>query len=750
MRVASQVAPGKPQILHCTEMSDVERERLHGTGRHTALGTLTVSQPVQVEFEFQIGELAVETGGQLLVVWRWPFDWSDLQTQQPDADGYLRIETELSGPVEQPPQLHARYNWIAGIEPWHHQLQVKLTAGRLRPGDRVRLICGDQSQGGAGWRAPTCVADRARFLMLIDHAGEGSRIRLVDQPAFAVRASAAVRATVIAPSDAVAGQPFEFIVRGEDEWGNPSPLTEPISVQAIPHGTVCAIKPIDRPAVRPVRTFEAIAPNPGSIQLQTIAGCGSAVSNTVEVHGSRPTQQLFWGDLHSGQTEIGCGCGSLAEHYAFGRDCAGLQFMTHQANDHYVTVDDWEHTRQVTQEFDEPHRFVAILGCEWSALTKDGGDRNVFYLEDEPQLRRSGRFFREDPPDPTPDAPTAPEFHEAFGHQNVLVNIHVGGRMTNLEWYDQRIEKLCETHSTHGTVEWFFMDVLQRGHRVGLTAGTDGVMGRPGACQPGRRLIRNLSNGLTAVYARELTRAAIWKALQNGHCYATSGPRIRLEFDVNGHPMGTAVSLDTPPSIRFRVVGTEPIERVELFRGIEVCHSWEVAPRSPQSDRLIRILWSGTERKGTARLQRAIWDGTLRVNAGELELLETVNFQAVDDQAQQPSPQMVSWNSSTAGNAAGLVLKLSAPNSAQIDLETGAVNPSWPLAHVLESEQTLSAGGLNRQIRVGPAPLKTGPTEFSAEFQDASPAAGTHPYWIRVTQIGQSLAWSTPVYVTYG
>jgi hypothetical protein len=34
------------------------------------------------------------------------------------------------------------------------------------------------------------------------------------------------------------------------------------------------------------------------------------------------------------------------------------------------------------------------------------------------------------------------------------------------------------------------------------------------------------------------------------------------------------------------------------------------------------------------------------------------------------------------------------------------------------------------------------------ETTDAEALTGEYPYWIRVTQIDQSLAWSSPVYVT--
>ncbi|REJ95355.1 MAG: DUF3604 domain-containing protein [Planctomycetota bacterium] len=749
MLVASQVAPGKPEILHFPDVPDDERRQRHGTGTHTNIGTLTVSEATTVDFDFVVGSEPVATGGELLIVWRWPFDWSDLQAEDPAGDGFMRADFfPAAGRSASDVELGLRYNWIAGIEPWHHQIQIRVRRGELRQGDRVTLTCGDRSQGGGGWRAPTCAAARCRFLMLIDHQGKNRRARLVQEPSFRIVAGSPAGLTILAPSDAVANEPIELIVRADDEWGNPT--EPPASPQIRIDGeTVRDIEVLSTESSGRTIRLHVRVPSAGVSCLRAEAGPLAAVSNPVRVHASLPEQQIFWGDLHSGQTEIGCGNGSLAEHYAFARDCAGLQFITHQANDHYVTRDDWEHTRQVTEEFYEPGRYVTFLGCEWSPLTKDGGDRNVFYRSDEPVLRRSDRFFREAEPDPSPDARTAPEFHEAFRDLDVLVNIHVGGRMTNLQWYDQRIERLCETHSTHGTVEWFFMDALQRGCRVGLTAGTDGVMGRPGACHPGRRLIRNLRNGLTAVYATELTREAIWQALQHRRCYATTGERIRLRFEVNGSPMGSEITTDDPPRVDFEIVGTCAVERVDLFRGTKCLKTWQVAPPVAfDTERRLRLLWGGTERKGTARLQRVDWDGSLTIEQGGLTLIETVNFQSIADSARSTAPDRIEWSSKTAGNMAGIVVALDGGNSAALHFQTGPKSISFSVSDLMGGELTWDAGGVNRIVRLGIPPAADGPREFQQSFIDKEPPAGTTPYWIRVVQIDQSMAWSSPVYVT--
>lgn len=748
--ICSTAPPAKPELHHHFKMPKEERLKRHGKGTHTEISYLKVSEPTTVEFEWTIGEDVVETGGELLVCWRWPFDWSDLQTDDPTSDGYMSLQFEPASESDDGVTLRPVYNWFSGIEPWHHQIHVKVETGQLREGDRIKLTCGDTSQGSTGWRAPTCVDNHVEFLMAIDHQGNAIRNRLVQQPSFSIVPGPPVRIAAVVHSDTVAGEPAEVLVRAEDCWGNATLLEDMPIVTVEGETGETEIVPVDAEPVRPAYHFDVNFSQPGLFRLNVKAGDLEATTNAVTVHQSQPERELFWGDVHSGQTEIGCGSGTVAESYAFGRDCAGLQFITHQSNDHYVTLSDWNHVRNVTEDYYEPGVYVPFLGCEWSPFTKDGGDRNVIYNYDETVLRRSDRFFREDVPDPEPDVPTAPEFHDAFRDLDVLVNIHVGGRMTNLDWYEQKIEKLCETHSTHGTVEWFFMDALSRGYKVGLTAGTDGVMGRPGACHPGRRLIRNLRNGLTGVYAKELTREALWEAFQARRTFATTGERIRLLFQVNDADMGSEIKLDKPPQISFQIDGTKPIERVDLFRGVDIIESWTVSPPVENSgdEALLRVLWGGTERKGTAKHQRVDWTGSLSVGDGTLELVEPVNFQSYDDQASLKDVGQIDWSNKSAGNAAGLILRIRDTGSGTLQFKSGPASFEVKVAEVLDSNHRVDAGGVGRFVQIGPPPVDDGPLQFAMTTTDDESVNGEFPYWIRVTQIDQSLAWSSPVYVT--
>ncbi len=762
MLLTSGWGPGYPEIWHAADLSIEERLQRHGRGDYTPVRPLIAGEYVTITFHFEIGTEEVVSGGQLGIVWRWPFDWADLQTEDSAQDGYMVVSAvNRSDRSLEEVTLEATYHRFKGVEPWHHSIVLQVREGHLIRGDQISLICGDQTGGGRGWRVPTCKATSAGFLMLIDHTGSGRWVRLPDPPGFSILPGPPSRLVAIAPADAVIGETVDIRVRAEDQWGNPTPIPD-----RVPHLTVISSDGSSAQKENPpsapffdtlevstepaVYRFSAQFHQVGSYRIMASVPETELLteSNPILVYPARPQLRLFWGDLHSGQSEIGCGIGTLQEHYTYAREVAGLQFTTHQANDHYVTRSEWQHLREQASAFYVPGRFVTFLGCEWSPPTKDGGDRNVFYRHDEPRLRRSGRFFTETEPDPELDIPTAPDFHKALEGQEVLVNLHVGGRPTNLDYYAPAIERLAEIHSTHGTSEWFVLDALRRGYKVGITGGTDGVMGRPGACRPGWRLIRNLRNGLTAIYAEALTREALWEALQRRRCYATSGERIRLWVEVDGHMMGDEYQTPDNPSVSIAVEGTAPIERVDLWRGTEIICSWHLSPVSMRSDGWFRLLWGGTEQRGTARFQKVSWDGKLVVEGGGLLNVRSVNFQSPCDVFWREGIDTIAWRSATAGNQAGLLVEIQGDASTLCSFSSSPCTFTFRLAQVSLAPMTVDAGGVGRQVIVGPAPRSDGPREVALTYRDTKSMRGSCPYWVRVVQVDQERAWSSPVYVT--
>lgn len=102
-------------------------------------------------------------------------------------------------------------------------------------------------------------------------------------------------------------------------------------------------------------------------------------------------------------------------------------------------------------------------------------------------------------------------------------------------------------------------DALARGWHLGFVAGTDNHEGHP-------TQTRGQYVGLTCFRAAELTREAIWQAMDSRRTYATTGVPIVADFSLGGIAMGAQGTCPgkTAP-LTVRVHGTAPITCVELI-----------------------------------------------------------------------------------------------------------------------------------------------------------------------------------------
>jgi len=236
---------------------------------------------------------------------------------------------------------------------------------------------------------------------------------------------------------------------------------------------------------------------------------------------------------------------------------------------HRVHPTDWENLKRLVRRYNDPGRFVTLLGYEWSCPRY--GDHNVYYREDD------GELF-------VPDA--LPDLYDALEDQPVLVIPHhtgyaIGRRGKNWSFHHPRLQRLVEVISHHGSSECthdnFFplrnigmggnvsgssvRDALARGYHLGLIGGGD-------AHAPDQSFV------LTGVYAGGLGREAIFDALWARRTFATTGPRIQLFFAMDDQLMGSIYSTDTDPTIQISVSGTDKLEWVEVVRNGEVMHRW--------------------------------------------------------------------------------------------------------------------------------------------------------------------------------
>ena len=680
----------------------------------------------------------IRAGGRLALARRWGADWGPPQWDRPFDPNYTTISSTGKASLE------FRFERVEAWHPWDRVLYVRVSRGRLLPGDSVTIVYGDRSGGSPGARAQTFIEEASGQSVRIDPQGTGSWVE-IGTTAVEIIGGPISRLVAVGPSKVRLGEEFELLIRAEDEWGNPasgySGFVEICGVEVDP----LHFGPAGRGVVRTAVSLPATGVHRLTV-LDRVHGL-MATSNPIQcVPGSLPSR-TFWGDIHA-QSEIGCGSRSIANYFAHARDFSGLDFASHQANDFLVSNSEWEETQAVTAEFNKPSHFVSLLGIEWSGETSVGGDRNLYFPHDREPIRRSSHRHVTDHSDIDTDLPTIRDVHQKYQSTNTLIVPHVGGRTSDLQVHDGHLERLIEIHSTHATSEWFLADALTRGMRVGVTGGSDGIDGRPGNSHPGDLSVRNLRGGLVAVEMPELTREALWQALHNRRCYATTGERILLEVNVEGHRMGSEFEIVHAPSIKISVEGTAPLESVAIYRGLEQVFSAPLIDAVPSRRDLIRIAWRGATQPGNWQRARLTWDGEATLASGTIRNARGYAFDSPAEGLRSVAPDRVSWRSITAGDWDGIILEIDGAPSARLCFRSAPASFDLPLSQLEKGPHSVIANGFRASVEVRYLPAEL-PLAWHGSFRDESIEAGVNPYWIHVRQEDGSQAWSSPVYIHY-
>lgn len=669
-------------------------------------------------------------GSRIGLARRWPSDWGPPQTARPDAADHLAVETR--------PAVGLRL--AVGREPsWHpfdHVLMLELLDPLPATGS-VALRFGHE---GPGHRVQTFYEESCALSVRLREPGASGWLE-IGRPSVRVVGGLPARLVLTAPSTVAAGEPFRVHLRLEDRWGNPAEgpeMTVELDGAAGPVRIGGAAGPLARVEVGP------LAAGIHRLGARDSAGLWRVTSNPIDCRPA-PALRVRWGDLH-GQSTIGCGARSFAGYLEHARDVAALDFAGHQANCFLVSAADWAEQQEVTRALHEPGAFVPLLGYEWSGETVVGGDRNLHFPGETGELRRCSHAFLEDTADLASDLPHVADLHAHFRGREVLGVLHVGGRTSNLDWHEPAFERLLEIHSTHATSEWILHEALARGYRMGVTAGSDGVDGRPGTSRPGRMTVRNLAGGLTAVALPELSRPALWRALRERRCWATTGARILLELEAEGRPMGSELRLAGPPTFAVRVEGSGPLESVELMRGSEPIAAASLAGEG-RSDRL-RLAWWGLAAPGNFARARMVWDGGLELLDARLLEAQGWAFDSPEEGIVAQSRTGLAWRSVTAGDWDGVILRLEEGPDAVLAVSTGPLSCRLPLARLGDAPRLVEAADPPRRLELRRLPLRPPPPGWAGTFRDPTAGPGTHAYWLRVAQADGERAWSSPIWVT--
>lgn len=619
-------------------------------------------------------------GSQLIISTDSDTDWEEPQTLDPDATGYLSLELPNRQPEEIPVSAALT---IISVK----KINLRILTGAVEKGESIVLTFGS----GAGHRMQTFVEARRYFhIEVIDPTG--CRRISPDSPFLRILGGPAESLVIINPTMFRWGTAFRFILKAQDQWGNPaSNFTEEIELQIgsyqktikLPKERAVAwveipadalikeninlkLLKINQDSQEIIRGVYRISAQSDSFSAKgnpmLFVETTEPMAEFVSSNGTKSVlalhEEQIWGDFHGGQvvdTE------KIPDYYTYARDVSGLSFTSYQRNDHEMTDLEWDTQKVTEKEFTKPGEFIPLPGYEWSADVHLGGDRNVLFPRAGlPLLRSSFSAVDCDKKDSSTILTDQKALYDHYRYTNVILLPHVGGRQANLDLHDPQLEPVVEIASTHGTFEWFYLDALKRGYEIGVVAGSDGYTGRPGGEYPGFIARRFSRSGTTAIRTKELSLKGVLDAIRARKTYGTSGPRIYLDIRAQGPGiigeihLGEEARVRGPVKLMVSVAGTSEIDRVDIFRRDQLIHSF--FPEGGTFKDRWRILMRGSASwKSYSGVQ---WLGQLLFNGAQPKDIVPLRFDSPRSFFKE-SEKQIYWDTTNCGYAHGLEFGLS-------------------------------------------------------------------------------------------
>jgi hypothetical protein len=710
---------------------------------------------------YTAGTFGIDDTGMLKVSWRTTSDLGKPQFDKPDLPNFTTVEASNGAKLEV---------WFdrLNIRPYANTLLIRIGRGYLRAGDTLTIRMGDRRRGSPGLRLQTNVEKRVELRISVDAFATYEFCELPEQPAFDLVPGPATKWKAIVPSLVVVDEQFRLAIVAEDMWGNPTQdaagtlkLQSSRPLKGLPDNITIAKG--DGPRV----IENIIAVDPGELDLIIAANDQIvAQANPLRVVSAAPLRR-YWADLH-GQSGETIGMGTAEDYFRYARDKAFVDMVGHQGNDFQITDAFWKKLNELTAQFDQPGKFVCLPGYEWSGNTGLGGDRNIFFRREGRPIRRSSHILVQD--ETSTDAIyTANRLFEALTGEDCRVIAHVGGRYADVKYaHDGHVERTVEVHSSWGTFEWILHDAFEKGFRVGVVCHSDDHKGRPGATMPGASTFGAIG-GLSCYFMPELSRDALFEALRKRRHYGTTGTRLFLdvrgafeqdvtgfsedpklgpakEFPVREAMMGDIIRPKTVPmKVAIEVIGTAPLERVDVLHGTQVAQS-ERPFSASDLGRRVRILWQGAEYRGRGR--ETMWQGKLTVIGNRIDRFAAVNFLNPERRVQEINSGMtLAWTSVTTGNLAGIDLWLKEVRTGKLQIETNVVSGEVDMSQLADAEVVFDGGGLARKVSVYLLPDSDWSRRLTFEHMVSFEGGADLPVYVRVTQADGHQAWSSPVYL---
>jgi hypothetical protein len=325
--------------------------------------------------------------------------------------------------------------------------------------------------------------------------------------------------------------------------------------------------------------------------------------------------QLVWADLH-GHSMVSDGHGSPDSYYRYARDVAHLDAAALSDHDWQSEADEVRLGLAAAETHNQAGRFVTIPALETNMI----GHEVAYFFAPE-RLAEQELGVTEAPTQPMingkpasdyfdpevlaelhPDSghaltiwqerllslpaaapvPRARELLKRYGTNDLLVASHstlASGMGSSFPLKNEPpAYKLIEIYSAHGSSECrgcerapdaatgeptgSVREALEHHGPLGFIAAGDSHDGKPGRSNWGA-----YRGGLTGLWVSELSRQGLLEAMSARRVFATTGQRSLIQFQAQGMPMGSSVTVGTAPLIlRLRVLGSRPVQQIQIIR----------------------------------------------------------------------------------------------------------------------------------------------------------------------------------------
>ncbi|PPR55786.1 MAG: hypothetical protein CFH10_02440, partial [Alphaproteobacteria bacterium MarineAlpha4_Bin2] len=157
----------------------------------------------------------------------------------------------------------------------------------------------------------------------------------------------------------------------------------------------------------------------------------------------------------------------------------------------------------------------------------------------------------------------------------------------------------------------------------------------------------------------------------------------------------------------------------------------------------IRVVWSGAEYRGRGR--ETNWKGRVKFGGTSIRHIAKINAWNHERKLEQYGRDTVVFDAITTGNFGGFDAWLDGPGH-DFHVTTNLGEMLLPLSEIGIEDVTMSAGGLDRKIRVFRLPDENPHRTIAREVEVPLKAGGDNPLWVCVTTEDGFQAWSSPIY----